>query len=597
MMVAKDPKKIGLLSEFHPWLIIWAMLVLFPIFLFITVTNIQRHTRNSINTLLEKGSALIRSFEAGTRTGLIEGVIETQRLQKLLYETAQQPDIEYLFVADTTGKIVAHSDTSHTGAQLDFNDLDNKLDLLKIAGTKNLYWQITTTAEGKKILSLFRKFSPSSGMNAIRLNIFQYNNSALPNTLIKLQAPERIIFVGLDMSSVEAVRKINIRETIITGIILLVAGITGITLLFMIQGYQRTRKTLFRVKALSDTVVENMPIGLIAIDNYNQVLSVNQAAQSILRLPDKTGTNLKRCPLFPDNLLKAISNIDPEKGVLEREMECRVHDGKNIPLNIIAANLEDEEDNIIGHICLIKDLSEVRSLKKEIEVSQRLASVGKLAAGVAHEIRNPLSSIKGFATYFGERYKDVPEDKNISEIMIKETDRMNRVVGQLLEFARPVAISLRPVTITPYIENSVKLVELKAQKSNVQLYTTILNMPETILIDMDRLNQVLLNLYLNAIEAMEKGGELTVSVCPSTSDGMFTINIIDTGTGIPQDNLAHIFDPYFTTKSSGTGLGLAISHNIIEAHHGNITIASHERSGTMITIRLPLVTDHDEKKE
>ncbi|MBU0993785.1 MAG: PAS domain-containing protein [Proteobacteria bacterium] len=595
--MAKNKKKnIGLLSEFHPWLIIGAMIVLFPIFSYITITNIHKHTQNSINTLLEKGSALIRAFEAGTRTGLIEGVIDTQRLQKLLFETAQQPDIEYLFVADTTGKIIAHSNLAHTGGQINFIDPDKKLDLSKIASTKNLYWQIITNTDGKKILTLFRKFSPSGGSKSIRLNIFQYSNSSLPDTLIKFKTPERVIFVGLDMSSVEAMGKIDIRETVITGIILLVAGIAGIILLFMIQGYQRTRATLSRVKALSDTVVENMPIGLIAIDKDRQVLSFNQAAQSILKLSENEISGPQAHSFFPEDLAKIISDLGRKQGMIEKEIDCRMHDGRNVPLEVIAAQLKDEENNAIGYICLIKDLSEVRSLKKEIELSQRLASVGKLAAGVAHEIRNPLSSIKGFATYFSERYKDIPEDKNISEIMIKETDRMNRVIGQLLEFARPVTICPKPVELTPYIENSVKLVELKAKKSNVQTTITILNMPAIIHLDPDKISQVLLNLYLNAIEAMEGGGSLTVTVSPSSKDNMFTMNIMDTGVGIPENNLAHIFDPYFTTKSSGTGLGLAISHNIIAAHHGNIVIKSHENTGTIITIHLPFVTENDQKK-
>jgi two-component system sensor histidine kinase HydH len=115
-------------------------------------------------------------------------------------------------------------------------------------------------------------------------------------------------------------------------------------------------------------------------------------------------------------------------------------------------------------------------------------------------------------------------------------------------------------------------------------------MPEVIQFDPDKINQVLLNLYLNAIEAMTGGGTLSVVVLPSTKGQMFTITILDTGSGISDEHLAHIFDPYFTTKSSGTGLGLAITHHIVEAHHGSIDIKSRETLGTLITIRLPLVT-------
>lgn len=591
-------KKIRFLSEFHPWLFIGATIVLFPIFSYITIDNIFRHTQSSINTLLEKGAALVRSFEAGTRTGLLAGAGETLRLQKLLFETAQQPDIEYLFVANTSGKIIAHSNPAHTGRTLDFQNQENKLDLKKIASTKNLYWQIITNAEGKKLLILFRKFSPSGSHKSIRLKIFQYNKSVLSNQkLMNFSTPERIIFVGLDMSSVEAARKIDIRDSIITGIILLMAGIAGIILLFMIQGYQSTKTSLSRIKVFSDTVVENMPIGLVTLDKDKKPVSTNQVAKSILGLPIKSDGKTNNEDFLPEDLLTIISELNREHYLVEKEIECQMQSGIHVPLEISAAILTDEEDQAIGYICLIKDLSEVRSLKKEIERSQRLASVGKLAAGVAHEIRNPLSSIKGFATYFKERSENSPEDKNISEIMIQETDRMNRVIGQLLEFARPVTISLKKIEIKPYILNSLKLVEMQASKSNVILDAKFNDACNTISIDPDKLSQVLLNLYLNSIEAMEEGGRLSVDVkCPGSAEEL-KIEISDSGTGICKEDLAHIFDPYFTTKSSGTGLGLAISYNIIEAHKGSIQIDSSLGKGTTITIRLPQATIPDDKKK
>jgi two-component system sensor histidine kinase HydH len=252
--------------------------------------------------------------------------------------------------------------------------------------------------------------------------------------------------------------------------------------------------------------------------------------------------------------------------------------------------LNDEDGTFLGYVLLFKDLSEVRSLRKEIARSQRLASVGRLAAGVSHEIRNPLSSIKGFATYFKERYHDVPENQQISNLMIQEVDRLNRVVGQLHEFARPIKISKKSIQIKSFIENSLKLIERQASEANIKIQTSLSSEIDKVFVDPDRINQVLLNLYLNAIESMENEGSLSVTLTNTLKKDGIEIRVSDTGTGISKDDLAHIFDPYFTTKASGTGLGLAIVHNIIEAHKGKIKVESILGQGTTVTVILPKTT-------
>jgi len=168
--------------------------------------------------------------------------------------------------------------------------------------------------------------------------------------------------------------------------------------------------------------------------------------------------------------------------------------------------------------------------------------------------------------------------------MIQEVDRLNRVVSQLHEFARPITISKKTVHVRSFIEDSLKLIERQALEAEIQIETNLSVETDTVCFDPDRLNQVLLNLYLNAIESMEDGGKLTVLLAPDEEKHRIEIRISDTGTGISKDDLAHVFDPYFTTKASGTGLGLAIVHNIIEAHGGEIQIDSVIGEGTTITI-------------
>ena len=257
-------------------------------------------------------------------------------------------------------------------------------------------------------------------------------------------------------------------------------------------------------------------------------------------------------------------------------------------LEASAGILKDDEGNFLGHIILLRDISEIDHLKKEVQRKERLASLGSLAAGIAHEIRNPLSSIKGFATYFKERYKDIPEDQKTADIMISEVERLNRVIGQLLEFARPMNIEKKFINIVDVVNYSLDIISSQAQTNKVRIERDGFPTDEVqAFIDADKIGQVLLNIYLNAIEAMEHGGTLTVSIEQDRVNSHVSIYVSDTGHGIPKEDIGHIFDPYYTTKPSGTGLGLAIVHKILEAHAAEIIVESEMDSGTIFTIILP----------
>lgn len=566
-----------------PWIFIGAVVVLLPIFSFMTIRNIHRQNENSLRLLLEKGAALIQSFEAGTRTGM--GLRwGGHQLQKLLTETAQQPDILYILVADVNGTILAHDNPAYIGKRH-----GKGLHLEKISSFSKVQWRKLSTPDGKKIIEVFRRFSPSGRSMGMHHNQMMMQMLLLldKNKRFNILPADPIIFVGLDMTSIEEARMSDIRHNIIMGVILLLIGFAGVTLLFLAQSYRTTRTSLSRIKAFSDNLVENMPIGLVAIDDNQKITSLNHVAGSILSLSADEVIGEDAMQIIPAGLWELLENLDMEKDVVEKEIDCTVFEGKIIPLEVSATLLNDEDGTFLGYVLLFKDLSEVRSLRKEIARSQRLASVGRLAAGVSHEIRNPLSSIKGFATYFKERYHDVPENQQISNLMIQEVDRLNRVVGQLHEFARPIKISKKSVQIKSFIENSLKLIERQAKESNIKIQTSFSTEIDDVFVDPDRINQVLLNLYLNAIESMENEGSLSITLADTVQKDGIEIRISDTGKGISKDDLAHIFDPYFTTKVSGTGLGLAIVHNILEAHNGKIKVESQLDQGTTVTVLLP----------
>jgi two-component system sensor histidine kinase HydH len=372
------------------------------------------------------------------------------------------------------------------------------------------------------------------------------------------------------------------------GIILLLVGFSGITLLFVIQNYRTTKASLTRIKAFSDNVVENVPIGLIALDDQGRIAAFNHTAEAVLQRSLKEVMGKDAGLILPAELYAELKFLEIQNRMVEKEINCTVGNGKIVPLELGASVLEDENKTFLGYVILFKDLTEVRSLRREIERSRRLASVGSLAAGVAHEIRNPLSSIKGFATYFKERYEHVPEDRETAGIMIQEVDRLNRVVSQLLEFARPVKVSPLPTSLPHLIDDSVKLIQQQAQEKQITVRKTVTSQVAEVFVDQDRINQVLLNLYLNAIESMDAGGELKVQISYRNEEKDIEIQVSDTGGGIQKDDQTKIFDPYYTTKSSGTGLGLAIAHNIVEAMGGTIKVESQPGEGTTFKLVLPI---------
>jgi two-component system sensor histidine kinase HydH len=565
-----------------PWIILGAVIILVPIFVFWTLENIHRQKENTTLLLLEKGAALIRSFEAGYRTGMRRSDFQ---LQKLLTETAQQPDIVYLMVTDKRGTILAHSDSPKIGGTH-----RRALDLERISRSQQVEGRQVSNPDGTTTFEVFRQFSPTLRHPRRHHDrvVDNRGRGLRSNPLIPRNKPEKIIFVGLDMGPIEAARKEDARHTVLMALVLLLIGFAGIVSLFLAQAYRAARTSLTKIKAFSDTVVENMPIGLVAIGADGKVASFNQTAEAVLQLSSNEALGKEVTEILPEQLWPLINELGADGGIVEKEMDCALKDGKMIPLEVGVSSLEADNGAPLGAVLLFRDLTEVQNLKRELERSQRLASLGRLAAGIAHEIRNPLSSIKGFATYFKERYKGIPEDQKTAEIMVQEVERLNRVVGQLLEFARPIAIQKKPTSLQAVIQHSLKMIKRQAQAKDIEIITSLSPEVKEVSIDPDRISQVLLNLYLNSIEAMEHGGTLSVELSWDEDLQMTRAIVVDTGVGIKKADLPHVFDPYFTTKQSGTGLGLAIVHKIIDSHKGTVRVESEAGKGTTVNILLPV---------
>jgi len=572
-----------------PWIILGATAILLIVVIVLAVQNTNREERYMSELLTTKGAALIRAVEAGARTGMMGTSWGGRQVQQLLEETARLPDVLFMAVVDRDGRIVAHSDPSKIGTAFRKGSKINH-----IGPDFQEDWELVDLGGGRRAFEVHRYFRPlatgegpdASGMaGMMRRHGMPFGESE--NDWFAPQNRERlIIVVGLDVAPIEEASRADIRTTIVLSAVLLVLGFGGLVSLFWMQNFYSTRQSLRDTSAFADEVVAHLPVGLIATDRGGQITFFNAAEGKITGLDLAAVKNREPGGVLPASLCGLQQTLASGGTISEQEMECRFAGGRVVPVSVSAARIINEVGDFVGEVIILRDLGEVRRLQEEIRRQEKLAALGGLAAGVAHEIRNPLSAIKGLATFFAGQFEDGSDAQEAAGVMIKEVDRLNRVITELLEFARPTDLKPRSADLAPLLDRSLELIRRDAAAKDIRIDLKIKEGVCPALIDPDRLAQCLLNLYLNAIEAMDNGGVLSVDSGPD-GDKDLKITISDTGRGIAPEHLSKIFDPYFTTKKTGTGLGLAIVHKIIEAQGGRIKVESTPGQGSTFTIRIP----------
>lgn len=589
-MIAKSKLKQSLRISTSPWIIVGSVLILLITVVVLAVQNYNRETQYMSGILSEKGETLIKAVEAGARTGMMSMMWGGQQIQTLLEETAQLPNVLYLTIVNKKGIVLASSDKGLINTQLTHSSYLSGLNL-----SGKTHWKLIKTANQHRVFEVYRYFNPVTGrddwMNNRmrqmmgRRGMMMGSNSdwCFPSDNAE---DEKIILVGLDPKPFEDARKEDIRNTIIISGVLVVLGLAGFISMFWMQSFRTTKRSLQDTSAFADEVVTSLPVGLIATDKNGKIAFFNSAAERITGLDLSKARGKDPEDILPKHFCGLKEYLDRGESVSEKEMVCEFAEDKIVPVSVSASKIINEEGQFVGQVLILRDLGEVRRLQNEVRRKEKLAAIGGLAAGVAHEIRNPLSSIKGLASYFKNKFEEDSDDKEAAGVMIQEVDRLNRVISELLEFARPTHLNLKPVDINELLEHSVRLIQQEATIKGVTIKLNLSQQLMTAEIDSDRLSQCLLNLYLNAFQAMDNGGRLTIENS-ITEESLIKIEIKDTGSGINTEDLNKIFDPYFTTKTQGTGLGLAIVHKIIEAHKGEIKVRSIYGHGTAFTIFIP----------
>lgn len=268
------------------------------------------------------------------------------------------------------------------------------------------------------------------------------------------------------------------------------------------------------------------------------------------------------------------------------EVKRRAKDSSEINTSMTISPLRDAEGKIIGATRICRDITGLKKAEERLIQAERLSSLGELTAGIAHELRNPLAGIK-INTQVLARKKDLSEtERRILESTQEGIEKIQKIVEDMLHFARPKAAHFKEEDINGVIEKSLSILQTTLKKGNItQIFERQEKLPR-VRIDVHQIQQVLINLMLNAIQAMEKGGTLTLRPFPEGREGV-GVEVKDTGVGIPKGQLKKIFDPFFTTKSEGTGLGLSISLKILNNHGATLDVISEEGKGSVFTIHFP----------
>jgi len=347
-------------------------------------------------------------------------------------------------------------------------------------------------------------------------------------------------------------------------------------------------------------IFHNVASGILTIDSNGILTNINSAADQTLELGG-VGINDQGCEEFLRRFgdmteLTAVLREAWEEGKSAEAKTVHVRTISGTPKTLVLSTSPTPAEDDSGHevVATLMDLGSMEKISARILHEDKLSMVGRLASGVAHEIRNPMTSLRGTAQLLREDIGGADnESRKYLDIMLEEIDRLDRVVGQLLDFAKPSADQCKPVRLADVIHRGVGLVRTRLRIRRISLTLQIDDPTLQCLVVPDKILQILLNLLMNACEATPEGGKIRVESC-KVAEGV-RLSVHNSGSYISPEDQAHIFEPFYTTKSGGTGLGLAVSYQIVAGHGGRMTVQSDADEGTTFHCVLPAAIPVEEE--
>jgi len=382
-------------------------------------------------------------------------------------------------------------------------------------------------------------------------------------------------------------------------IILIITNLLAFFLTAILTGYlaERARKSesalrkkeidYEELERLNSMIVSTLDSGLITVNNSGKIRAFNRTASELTGFAQLDAYDKQLQEIFPET--ESFTNL--LESSYKKEIITKDKFGTRRIFAIKSAPFTDKEGNRTGAVIDFQDVTRIREMESQLQRADRLAAIGELSARIAHEVRNPLASISGSVQLISQSDSIRKQDKKLIEIVLRETERLDKLLGDFLQYARPKTPEKSWFSLNQLIHELMHLLRGDRRFDQIELKSSIPG-NQVFFADHDQIRQVILNLLLNAAEASPEGGLITVECACNDTTRHATCNlevsVADCGTGISENNLKLIFEPFFTTKSGGTGLGLAMVYRIIEAHGGSVAVENGVTGGTCFRFILPV---------
>ena len=521
---------------------------------FLTRNEVRREKYYLWELARSEGLNIAFSIQAiGPRLVLNENIL------KEILILLKKEGVNYIDICNVNGKILLSTEEERRNNYVNIQN-PGKINYIDVQGKK-----------GDRLLQVIKPFKWDIDNQLSILKILPIRNSYL--------------VVGVNLEGYyqrlsQTRRRIIFNYGVIMALVLL-----GIYVIYKLQETYIVKKTLNEMKDYTSKLLETMDNAVISIDKNGVIKTYNRKSEEIF--------HKKRAEVLNKNCQNVLNlKIDGEC-LLRKTLSEKRNTSREIILNgkildITTSFLTNEENEIVGLVAIIRDVTEIKSLNEEVARNKRLASLGKLSAGIAHEIRNPLSSIRGLAQFVYSSFKKNDARKEDLDTIIQEVDRLNLLIVQVLDFAKIKKLNLSQFSINELVVKIVEFLKLEIKNKKIDFHLSLSQEIPSICADENQVRQIIMNVVINAIQAIKINGKIKITTENSKLKEKPAIKLIieDSGIGIPESELSQIFDPFFTKKDKGTGLGLSIVYKLVENHQGEIKVESTEGKGTKFMIFL-----------
>ncbi len=500
---------------------------------------------------LADGSILVVGYDA-------RRLLELRRLigvGTMIRRLARGSDVEYIALQDTIGIIAATENVRS------LSRIESDPELMNLLRGGGFLWR-QSTFRGERVFEAVRPFPMGDGGVAL-------------------------LRVGVSQAALRSAQQRMVTRVLVSTLVLLFAGALAFAYLWTQQLAAETQRSYQRIRGLSSGILDRMGDGVVAVDAEGRIQWINPAARRILKL--SSGAGADRIAEKAPGVHELLEEVRRRRLPLEeRELVCRL-DGKERVLIASASLLTDENGDVETVFAVFRDITERVRLERQLAQERRLTAMGQLASGIAHEIRNPLNAISVIAQRLAREFsprgdEDAEEYAALTDTLVTETRRVNQIVQQFLEFARPPKPDKRPVDLNTVIRESVNLMRSSAEQKGIRLEFEQKS-PVVLELDPGQLKQALVNLIQNAVQVCGENDVVRIGLEADDEEARVTVE--DTGPGIEPEVLPRIFDLYFTTRPEGTGIGLSLVHRIVSVHGGSIDVESRVGEGTTFVLRFP----------